>query len=113
VRAGRWAVTAAVVPAFGLLLLGFGAELIGQVETGLDPAASAYGAAVYVISADQGLHVGTLMIMAGFVLARAWMGRLSWERRASYDNTMLLWTYACAQGVIGLAVVHLFPRLLG
>ena len=76
------------------------------------PFRSAYGAAVYAVSADQALHAATLMIMAGYVLARAWTGRLSWERRASYDNTMLLWVYAACQGLLGLAVVHLFPRLL-
>jgi cytochrome c oxidase subunit I+III len=113
VRAGRVAVTAAIAPAFGLLVLGFGAELIGQIETELVPTASAYGAAVYVISANQGVHVGALMIMAGFVMARAWTGRLSWERRASYDNTMLLWAYTACQGLVGLAVLHLFPRFLG
>jgi cytochrome c oxidase subunit I+III len=113
VRVGRGAVTGALVAASGLLLLGCGAELVGQIEARLDPAASAYGAAVYAISADQALHAATLLIMVAYVLARAWTGRLSWERRASYDNTMLLWVYAACQGMVGLAVVHLFPRLLG
>jgi cytochrome c oxidase subunit I+III len=112
VRTGRWAVSAAIVPAAALLVLGFGAELTGQIEAGLRPSASGYAAAVAAISADQGFHAATLLVMAGFVLARAWTGRLSWDRRASYDNTMLLWTYAAAQGLLGLAILHLFPRWL-
>jgi cytochrome c oxidase subunit I+III len=113
IRAGRLRVSAAIAAALPLLLLGFGAELIGHLEANLDPVASGYAAAVYLFSADQGFHAAVLLVMAGFVLARAWSGRLSWARRASYDNTMLLWIYACAQGMLALAAVHLFPRILG
>jgi cytochrome c oxidase subunit I+III len=51
--------------------------------------------------------------MAAYSLARSWAGRLSPTRRATFDNTMLLWHYTVAQGVIGLAALHAVPRWLG
>jgi cytochrome c oxidase subunit I+III len=114
VRNGRRSgVIAAIAAALPLLLLGVGAELIGHFDAKLDPVSSAYAAAVYLFSANQGFHAAVLLVMAGFVLARALSGRLHWERRASYDNTLLLWTYACGQGLLGLLAVHVFPRIVG
>jgi cytochrome c oxidase subunit I+III len=51
--------------------------------------------------------------MTAYSLARSWAGRLSPARRATFDNTMLLWHYTAAQGVIGLAALHALPRWLG
>jgi cytochrome c oxidase subunit I+III len=61
----------------------------------------------------QGLFVAALLVMAAYSLARSWAGRLSPTRRATFDNTMLLWHYTVAQGVIGLAALHALPRWLG
>ena len=51
-------------------------------------------------------------LMALYTLARDVAGLLDRERRATFDNTMLLAYYTAAQGALGLAVVHGFPRLI-
>jgi cytochrome c oxidase subunit I+III len=47
------------------------------------------------------------------VLARYAAGRVDTARRVTYDNTALLVYYTAAQGIVGLLLVHGFPRLLG
>jgi cytochrome c oxidase subunit I+III len=88
-------------------------ELAGQRATGLAPTASSYGALVYTASGLQGFLVAALVIMALFALARSFGGRLGPERRATFDNTRLLWHYTVAQGLAALALVHGMPRVLG
>jgi hypothetical protein len=68
---------------------------------------------VYTASGLQGFLVVALVIMALFALARSFDGRLGPERRATFDNTRLLWHYAVAQGLAALALVHGMPRVLG
>jgi len=90
----------------------FGVELRGHLSTGLDPTKSSYGAAVYMVTVLQGFYVVVVSMMALYVLARWATGRLNAERRVSLDNTILLWHYVVAQGLIGVLLVHGFPRLL-
>jgi hypothetical protein len=44
-------------------------------------------------------------------MARSAAGLLTPVRRATFDNTMLLWHYTVGQGLLGLLVVHGFPRI--
>ena len=74
---------------------------------------SSYGAVVYMVSALQGAYVFTVAVMALYTIARSLAGKLDGRRRATFDNTMLFWHYTVAQGLLGLALVHLAPRLLG
>ena len=66
-----------------------------------------------MIGALQGLFVAVLAVMAPYTVMRSVFGMLDARRRATFDNTALLWHYAVVQGIVGLAVVHLSPRLLG
>jgi cytochrome c oxidase subunit I+III len=105
---------------FGLLVLlagllvvaSLGIEVSSHWLSGLRPEASAYGAMVYLSAALQLQIVATLVVMALFVLARLAGGRLHATRRATFDNLALLWGYAIGQGLLGLALVHGFPRLV-
>ncbi|HUE45901.1 MAG TPA: cbb3-type cytochrome c oxidase subunit I [Aestuariivirgaceae bacterium] len=107
-----------VVPlllALAVLLL-LGASLIEvwtQYQAGLRPAAHSYGAIVYMVSVVQGQCVAVVMIMGLFTAARHIVGKLDGVRRVTLDNTALFWHYTVAQGIVGLLLVHLFPRLLG
>jgi cytochrome c oxidase subunit I+III len=76
----------------------------------LDPAESSYGAIVQTFVAFNGLYAVLLAILALYVVARRLAGLLDRERRNVFDNVRLLWHYAVAQGLAGLAVVHGFPR---
>jgi cytochrome c oxidase subunit I+III len=81
-------------------------------QTALRPHQHAYGAMVYTTLGYQGLHVAVLLVMACYLLARSAHGLLDAVRRASFDNTRLLWYYTVGQGLVALATIHLFPRLI-
>ncbi len=92
--------------------LAIGLEGYGQWQTGLRPQDSGYAAAVYAMVGLQGFYGIVLCLMGSFTVARSLAGRLG-SRRATFDNTMILWHFAVAQGVLILAVLHGFPRLVG
>jgi cytochrome c oxidase subunit I+III len=95
------------------MMAGLATAIYADWHVGLRPSESSYGAVVYMFSVVQGVYVAALTLMGLFVLARSLTGRLSASRRASLDNTALLWHYMTAQGVIGLTLTHFFPRLMG
>ncbi len=110
---GHTMVRISLLAALPLLVAALGVELYGQWQAGLRPTASSYGAVVYTLSALQGQFVLVLLIMGGYTLARSWCGLLDGQRRATFDNTMLLWHYAVAQGLVALLLIHGFPRTFG
>jgi cytochrome c oxidase subunit I+III len=109
---GQWPVRVAILLALPLLVGALGVEIYGQWQAGLRPTESGYGAVVYMVSAIQGLFVATLLVMGPYTIARSVCGLLDAQRRATFDNTMLMWHYTVGQGLVGLALVHLSPRLL-
>ena len=109
----HWRVRLGLVAAMPLLAAALGVELYAQWQAGFRPEASSYGAVVYTLAALQGQYVLVLIVMGGYTLARSWRGLLDCQRRATFDNTMLLWHYAVAQGLLALLLVHGFPRSLG
>ena len=56
--------------------------------------------------------VAALVVMAAFVIARHLCRRLDGDRRVSFDNLALLQFYAVGQGLLGVLLVHGFPRLM-
>ena len=89
------------------------ADLAAQWRAGLSPSAHAYGAAVYAIVSYQIFFVLTTLIMGLYTIARWLAGKLDSVRRTTFDNTMLFWYYTLGQGLVGIVVVHGFPRLTG
>jgi cytochrome c oxidase subunit I+III len=61
--------------------------------------------------AVQGQLVAAAVIMGLYTIARSAAGVLTPMRRATFDNTMLLWHYTVGQGLLCLLVVHGFPRI--
>jgi cytochrome c oxidase subunit I+III len=108
-RAFRAALVAATIAILGALAL----DLEGHRRAGLAPAGHGYGATVAATLLVQGLFGATLVIMAAYCLARSYRGLLGAVRRATFDNTLLLWHYTTAQAATGLAALHLLPRWLG
>jgi cytochrome c oxidase subunit I+III len=96
-----------------LLVAALALEVHGQRASGLDPVQSSYGALVYTAACLQGLLTAALVVMGLYTLARSLAGRLGPERRATFDNTRLLWHWAVLHGLLALALVHLAPRVLG
>jgi heme/copper-type cytochrome/quinol oxidase subunit 3 len=81
-------------------------------HAGLSASESAYCAIVYLIAGLAGFYTFVCCALNLFVLARATKGMLSPVRRVTFDNARLLFHYTVAQSLIGLAVVHGFPRLV-
>jgi cytochrome c oxidase subunit I+III len=96
-----------------LLAGGLGAELLAQWSVGLRPDADAHAAMVFMASFLQLQLVLALAVMAAFAIARRFAGMLNRRRRVVFDNLALLWHYTVAQGLLGLLLVHGFPRIAG
>jgi cytochrome c oxidase subunit I+III len=94
------------------LLGGLGVEAWGQRAVGAVPTEHSYSATIWTMLGLNGVLAVTLTLMTGLCFARWFAGILRPERRATFDCTTLLWQYAVVQGLVGLAVVHLGPRLL-
>jgi cytochrome c oxidase subunit I+III len=80
-------------------------------ESGLRPSASGYGAIVYANDFLQMQVVVALIFMTMFALAREAANKLDKTRSVVFDNLELLWRYAIGQGLVGLLLVHAFPRV--
>ncbi|WP_431094676.1 cytochrome c oxidase subunit I [Polaromonas aquatica] len=107
-KTGAWLL---VVFALASLVAAFWAGGWGFQLAGLQPASNAWSATVAAMLAWQGFHCAVLVLMGGYVCARAWAGRLRTDARASLDNTALLWHYVTVQGLAVLGVVYLMPQL--
>ena len=107
----RWLVRTALVVALVALAASSAIDAHGHWQSGLRPSASSYAALVYAVIAVQGQLVVAVLIMGTYTLVRSFAGKLTPVRRATFDNTMLLWHYTVGQGLIGLLVVHGFPRI--
>jgi heme/copper-type cytochrome/quinol oxidase subunit 3 len=101
---------ALLAAAFVLLPAAVGAELYSHA--GLSPSDSAYGAVVHLIVGLAGFYAFVCCSLILFVLARARKGMVNSVRRVTFDNARLLFHYTVAQSLIGLALVHGFPRLV-
>ena len=88
-------------------------ELSGHWAVGLRPDASGYAALVYLASGLQFQIVAAVAAVACVVLARLAFGRLNSTRRVTFEALALLTYYATGQGLLGLLVVHGFPRSVG
>ncbi|WP_280153788.1 cbb3-type cytochrome c oxidase subunit I [Piscinibacter sp. XHJ-5] len=86
--------------ATALALVAFGMLLGAHRQAGLEPTAQAWSATVAALLAYHGWQVALLPLVAGYLGARIWQGLVTPRQRATFDNVLLLWTYACAQGVI-------------
>jgi cytochrome c oxidase subunit I+III len=104
----------------GLILLaalfagiGLGLEFQGHWGQGLRPQSSSYAAMVYlgiILSAQIMLAI---LIMCFYCIARILAGKLDRIRVASLENTSLLLYYLVGQALLGLLLIHGFPRIMG
>lgn len=104
---------ALIIVAVFALAASLAVEILGHWGTGLRANASGYGAMTYLNSFLQLQVTLPLIVMAAFVLARRLTARLDEVRRVTFDNFGLLWHYVVGQGLLGLLLVHGFPRLVG
>jgi cytochrome c oxidase subunit I+III len=81
-------------------------------QVGLRPSASSYGALVYMDGVLTGQLVFAVLMMSLFVIARHLTGKLDRIRCATLENTRLLVYYTAAQALVGLLLIHGFPRMI-
>jgi heme/copper-type cytochrome/quinol oxidase subunit 3 len=98
----------------GALPLQVAAVVVAFVaQRDVSPRESSYGAIEYAIHSVDAFFVAVCVVLAGLAVARRLAGRLDAARRVSFDNARLFWHYTVAQALVGLALVHGFPRLVG
>ncbi|MDQ3025892.1 MAG: cytochrome c oxidase subunit I [Pseudomonadota bacterium] len=102
---------AGLIVATVALVAAFAADLFAHRD--LSPGESSYGAIVGMLLSLEGFFVGVVVVMALFTLARRRAGLIDGVRRATFDNSRLLLHYTVAQSLAGLAMIHVFPRLVG
>ncbi|NGO54145.1 cytochrome c oxidase subunit I [Allomesorhizobium camelthorni] len=107
------AVPLAIFLALACLAGSLAIEIAGHWRTGLSPSANAYGAMVYLGVFLFGQLAFALVIIGLFTIARHAAGKLDRERRVTFDNLALLYHYTVVQSLLGLALIHGFPRLVG
>jgi cytochrome c oxidase subunit I+III len=103
----------ALVAAIALMSASVALEIIGHARAGLGPTDSAYGAAVYLIACLHGFFAIVVVTMAAYALARRLAGKLDSKWRVSFDTMRVYWHYAVIQSVLGVLLVHGFPRIVG
>lgn len=111
-RRPAWLVRLLLVAGLLLLAAAGGAFALALLRAGVEPTVHAYASASWAILAWQGMHVAIALIMGAYVLARSFAGRLDGRRRQAMDVTMLFWGYTVGQGIVSLALLLGFPRLL-
>jgi cytochrome c oxidase subunit I+III len=110
---GSWRMRLAMLLGAAMLTGAGLVDLSAHWSSGLRPAANSYGATVYAVTSFQLFFIATTVIMVLFTLAKSLAGLVDGVRRATFDNTMLFWLYTAGQGLLGVALTHLIPRLLG
>ncbi|MCW5623838.1 MAG: cbb3-type cytochrome c oxidase subunit I [Burkholderiales bacterium] len=87
------------VLAAGMAIAAFLLGLDAYRDAGLEPTRMGWSATIAALLSYQGFHGVLLTLIALHLTVRAWSGRISPMRRATYDNCALLWHYSCAQGI--------------
>ena len=102
-----WGIAIAV----NLLAAGLALEFVAH--RALSPADSGYGAIVHVMLVLAAFYGAVVATLAWFAIARALAGKLNRVRRVTFDNARIFWHYTVVQTLVGIALVHGFPRLVG
>jgi cytochrome c oxidase subunit I+III len=87
-------------------------EIVAQWQLGVRPTDTSYAALVYMACVLNGQLAFAVLIMALFVIARHFTGKLDAVRFASLENTCLLAWYTVGQALVGLLLIHGFPRII-
>ena len=87
----------------------FAADAGSWWMSGLRPDASSQGATVFTFLSFQGVLLAVILVMAGYVAARAVRGLISTTRTSTVDLVALFIGYAAGQGMLSTLLVRLFP----
>jgi cytochrome c oxidase subunit I+III len=103
---------ALLLAALVVLCAASAAEIIGHWTSGLRPDASGYAALVFLAALLQLQAVAAVVVIGMVTLARLAARRLDPTRRVTFDSLALLAYYSTGQGLLGVLLVHGFPRAM-
>lgn len=109
----NWLVPLLILGSAGLAIAAIVVEFYGHWTHGIRPTTSSYDAMVFMGAILSAQIIAAITIMSLFCAARHIAGKLDKVRWASLENTTLLLYYLIAQALVGLALVHGFPHLMG
>jgi cytochrome c oxidase subunit I+III len=101
----------AIVVVLALLtaLTGFGTNLLGHLDAGLQPKGNAWNATVATLLSFQGVHVIVIALMAAYLMARYFSGKLLPNARATLDNSALFWRYSAVLAIVSMLLIQMLP----
>ncbi|MVW79866.1 cbb3-type cytochrome c oxidase subunit I [Bordetella sp. 02P26C-1] len=108
-----WALRGRMLLGICVLLAASAFELVQHWQTGLRPQRGAYDAVVYAVAGHQAFFAIIVAIMGVFTLARSMANKLNLQHQSCLQATQTMWHYTVVQGLVGLVLVHQFPRLVG
>ena len=108
----RLLATVLVVLATVLVIAGSVASIAGHSFAGLAPRADAWSASAATLVGFQGLYAVLVAIMACYLVARIWSGRLDPRACATQDNVLLLSKYAAIQGIATVLLIQALPTVM-
>ncbi|MCU0504118.1 MAG: hypothetical protein MUC51_20575, partial [Anaerolineae bacterium] len=111
-RHGSWLFPVLVAGGLACLLGGLLVEIQSQRSVDLRPSASAYAALTYTASLLQALLAAPAVIIGIFTIGRYILGLINIERRAVFDVLRIIWFSAVAVGLLNIALLHGFPRIV-
>jgi len=82
------------------------------LDYGQPPQSHAYASLLWILVGYQGVHAAVALLMVVFVWLRSRRGLITAERSRDYRVFTLFWHYTTGLWLIGLVLVHLFPRLV-
>ena len=87
-------------------------QVLMMVDYGQTPQSHAYASLMYVLVGYQGVHALVALLMAAFVWLRSRLGRSDAVRQRDFQVLTLFWHYTTGLWLVGLLLVHAFPRLV-
>ena len=96
----------------GLLAAFVATQVWMLVDYGQTPQSHAYASLIYVLVGYQAVHALVALLMAVFVWLRSRLGRNDAIRQRDFQVLTLFWHYTTGLWLVGLLLVHVFPRLV-
>lgn len=101
-----------LLAAFCLLLAFLATQTATLFDYGQPPQAHAYASLIWVLVGYQGVHALVALMMAVFVGLRSIRGIACAQRPLDFRVLALFWHYCTGLWLVGLLLVHLFPRVV-
>src|SRR5690554_3072158 len=96
-----------------LLALAYGvSQVLLLRDAPYGPQQHAYGAILHALAGCHLLHVGLVVLMACFILARSAYGYVVSDKPMEVTNVSLFWHYVVLQCLVGYVALHMLPLLM-